>query len=136
MKTIGNLIWFVFSGLWLGLSYFAAGLVSCLTIIGIPFGIQSMKLAVYVMWPFGQELVPKQQDHLLRGILNIIWIIIGGFWLAIFHVALGLVLCVTVIGIPFGIKNFKMAKLALFPFAFSVMPKGLGDPNSGPVSGA
>ena len=134
MKTIGNLIWFVLSGLWLGLGYFAAGIVSCLTLIGIPFGIQSFKLAVYVMWPFGQELVPKEQDHLLRGILNIVWIVVGGFWLALFHIVLGLILSLSILGLPFGIKNFSMAKLALFPFAYSVTPKGMGDPNSGPLA--
>lgn len=134
MKTIGNLVWFILSGLWLGISYLVAGIVSCLTIIGIPFGIQSMKLAGYVMWPFGRELVPRTDARLARGILNIIWIIIGGFWLSLFHVVLGVILCVTIIGLPFGIKNLSMAKLALFPFDYSVASGRSVDPNSGPLA--
>lgn len=134
MKTIGNLIWFVLSGLWLGIAYIVAGVVSCLTLLGIPFGIRSFKLASYVMWPFGKELRPKEEDKLLRGVLNILWIVVGGFWLALFHIVLGLILSLTIIGLPFGLKNFSMAKLALFPFAYVVVPKGLADPNCGPLA--
>lgn len=134
MKTLGNIIWFVISGLWLGIGYFIAGVLSCLTLIGIPFGIQSIKLATYVMWPFGQTLVLRQENHIVRGILNVIWIIIGGFWLAAFHVVLGVILCVTIVGLPFGIKNLSMAKLPCSPFVYVVVPKTLADPNSGPLT--
>lgn len=133
MKTIGNILWFVFSGLWLGLSYIIAGLIACLTIIGIPFGIQAFKLARYVMWPFGRELHDSEGHRFSRGVLNIVWIIVGGVWLALEHLLLGVILCLTIIGIPFGIKNFSMAKLALFPFDYKVQRKGSTDPNDGPI---
>ena len=122
MKTIGNLIWFVLCGVWLGLSYLIAGIIACITIIGIPFGIQAFKLAGYVMWPFGRTLHESVGNRFSKGVMNVIWIIVGGIWLAIEHVLFGAILCLTIIGIPFGIKNFSMAKLALFPFDYSVGP--------------
>jgi uncharacterized membrane protein YccF (DUF307 family) len=134
MKTIGNIIWFVLCGVWLGIAYILAGIVSCITIIGIPFGIQSFKLAGYVMWPFGRQLVESEGHRFSKGVLNIVWIIFGGIWLAITHVAFGVLLCITILGIPFGIKNFSMAKLALFPFDFSVERKGDPGPNEAPLS--
>ncbi|MGB6059069.1 MAG: YccF domain-containing protein [Microthrixaceae bacterium] len=134
MKTIGNTLWFVLCGVWLGLAYVIAGVASCLTVIGIPFGFQSFKLASYVMWPFGREFVEASGRKLSRGILNVIWIVIGGVWLALGHLLLGILLCVTIIGIPFGLKNFSMAKLALFPFDYSVQVKGDPGPNEAPLS--
>lgn len=134
MKTIGNIIWFVLSGVWLGISYLLAGIIACITIIGIPFGIQAFKLAGYVMWPFGRTLHESPGHRFSKGVMNIIWIIVGGIWLAIEHVLFGTLLCLTIIGIPFGIKNFSMAKLALFPFDYSVGPSGDSAPaESGPV---
>jgi len=135
VKTIANLIWFILSGVWLGIAYLVAGVVACLTIIGIPFGIQSFKLAGYVMWPFGRTLAESSGHRFSKGVMNVIWIIVGGIWLAITHVLLGALLCLTIIGIPFGIKNFSMAKLALFPFDYSVVDRDV-DPapaESGPV---
>ncbi len=120
MKTIGNIIWFVLSGVWLGISYILAGIIACITIIGIPFGIQAFKMAGYVMWPFGRTLHENDGHRFSKGVMNIVWIIVGGFWLALEHVLFGVILCLTIIGIPFGIKNFSMAKLALFPFDYSV----------------
>ena len=134
MKTIGNIIWFVLSGLWLGISYLLAGLIACVTIIGIPFGIQAFKMAGYVMWPFGRTLHESPGHRFSKGVMNVIWIVVGGLWLAIEHVLLGAILCVTIIGIPFGIKNFSMTKLALFPFDYSVGPTAdRGAAESGPV---
>jgi uncharacterized membrane protein YccF (DUF307 family) len=107
----------------------------CITIIGIPFGIQAFKLAGYVMWPFGRTLQESPGHRFSKGVMNVVWIIIGGLWLALAHVLLGVVLCLTILGIPFGIKNFSMAKLALFPFDFSVVDSDV-DPapaESGPV---
>jgi len=136
VKTIGNILWFVVSGLWLGLSYIVAGLIACITIIGIPFGIQAFKLAGYVMWPFGRELRDSEGHRFSKGVMNVIWIIVGGVWLALEHLLLGVILCLTIIGIPFGIKNFSMAKLALFPFDYAVARKGDPDPNDGPIVAA
>ena len=134
MKTIGNILWFVLCGVWLGIAYIVAGLIACLTLIGIPFGIQSFKLAGYVMWPFGRELVESPGARFSKGVMNIIWIIVGGLWLAIGHVLFGIVLCITILGIPFGLKNFSMAKLALFPFDYSVERKGEPSPNEAPLT--
>lgn len=135
MKTIGNVIWFVVCGIWLGIAYLLAGALSCITIIGIPFGIQSFKLAGYVMWPFGRELQESPGNRFSKGVFNIIWIIIGGLWLAIGHVLFGVILCITILGIPFGLKNFSMAKLALFPFDYAVVAKGEPGPNEAPLTG-
>ncbi len=134
MRTIGNVIWFILCGVWLGIAYILAGIVSCITIIGIPFGIQSFKLAGYVMWPFGRQLVESPGHRFSKGVFNIVWIIFGGIWLAITHVVFGILLCITILGIPFGIKNFSMAKLALFPFDFSVERKGDPGPNEAPIT--
>ena len=134
MRTIGNAIWFILCGVWLGIAYILAGVVSCITIIGIPFGIQSFKLAGYFMWPFGRQLVESPGNRFSKGVFNIIWIIFGGIWLAITHVIFGILLCITILGIPFGIKNFSMAKLALFPFDFSVERKGDPGPNEAPLT--
>lgn len=134
MKTIGNIVWFVLCGVWLGIAYLLAGLLACITLIGIPFGIQSFKLAGYVMWPFGRELVESAGHRFSKGVMNIVWIVIGGLWLALAHLLFGIVLCITILGIPFGLKNFSMARLALFPFDYSVQPKGLAGPNEAPLS--
>lgn len=133
MKTIGNILWFILCGVWLAITYLLAGVLSCITLIGIPFGIQSFKLAGYVAWPFGRELQEQPGARFSKGVLNIIWIIIGGLWLSLAHILFGVVLCVTIIGIPFGIKNFSMAKLALFPFAYGVVKKGEAGPNDAPL---
>lgn len=121
MKTVGNLVWFVFFGAWLGVGYLAAGVLSCLSVIGIPFGVQSFKLAGFVMWPFGRELREGNGHRLSKGVLNIVWIVFGGAWLALGHLLFGVLACLTLVGIPFGLKNFSMAKLALFPFDYSVV---------------
>ena len=134
MKTIGNVIWLVVFGVWLGVGYLLAGLLACLTLIGIPFGLQSFKLAGFVMWPFGRQLREGTGHRFSKGVLNIIWIVIGGVWLALAHLLLGVLACLTVIGIPFGLKNFAMAKLALFPFDSAVGPTGSPGPNDAPVA--
>ena len=91
-------------------------------------------MASYVMWPFGRTLHESPGHRFSKGVMNVIWIVVGGLWLAIEHVLLGAILCVTIIGIPFGIKNFSMAKLALFPFDYSVGPTAdRGAAESGPV---
>src|SRR3982750_3289573 len=116
MKTIGNVLWFVLCGVWMGIAYLLAGVVSCITIIGIPFGIQSFKLAGYALWPFGRVVVRRSdRDAGLSCLGNVIWFFLSGLWLALRHVLTGLLLCVTIIGIPFGIASFKLAGLAIAP---------------------
>jgi uncharacterized membrane protein YccF (DUF307 family) len=124
MSLIGNLIWFIFGGLLLGLVYIFGGLVLCLTIVGIPFGVQIMKLGLFAMWPFGGEVVPKERSMgCLPLLLNVLWIIFGGIEVALSHLALGVAFCVTIIGIPFGLQHFKLMILALLPFGNEVVRK-------------
>jgi len=119
MKFLGNIIWFLFGGFIAAIEWFVAGLLLCLTIIGIPMGIQCMKIAGLVMWPFGKEV--KIGKFGVGGlILNIIWLIIFGLELALSHLIFGLICCVTIIGIPFDIQHFKLAKLGLMPFGAKI----------------
>lgn len=122
MSLIGNLIWFIFGGLILGLGYILGGLVLCLTIVGIPFGIKVMKLGLFAMWPFGGEVVQREKPMgCLSLLLNVIWIIFGGIEVALSHLALGVVFCCTIIGIPFGLQHFKLMLMALMPFGHEVV---------------
>lgn len=117
MKFIGNILWIALGGIFISLYYALMGLLFCLTIIGIPFGMQLFKMAGFALWPFGHEVVPGSNDGgCLSLIMNIIWIVFGGIEIAIAHVGLGIFFCITIIGIPFGIQHFKMALLALVPF--------------------
>lgn len=122
MKTLGNIIWLLFGGLMIALEYFIAGVLLMVTIIGIPFGLQALKLGVMAIWPFGSQVVPiESSSGCLNLIMNIIWIIIGGIPIAITHLFWGVILCITIIGIPFGKQHFKMLPLALFPFGKQVI---------------
>ena len=124
-RTIGNILWVVLAGFWMALGYVGAGVVQCITIIGIPFGIQSFKLAGYALWPFGRVVVQRSdRDAGLSCLGNVIWFFLSGLWLALGHVLSGLLLCVTIIGIPFGIASFKLAGLAIAPFGKRVVPGG------------
>ena len=122
MKLLGNIIWILFGGLFIALYYFLFGLLLCLTVVGIPFGLQLMKMAGFALWPFGHEVQAGPQDSgCLSVCMNIIWIIFGGIEIALTHLGLGVVFCVTVIGIPFGLQHFKMALLALVPFGKTIV---------------
>ena len=121
MRTIGNLLWLILAGIWLAIGYVFAGVLCCITIIGIPFGVQSFKLAGYALWPFGRVVVHRPDSGGVSVIANIIWLVLGGIWLALGHVIAGLLLCITIIGIPFGIASFKMAGLALVPFGKEIV---------------
>ncbi|MFE1789472.1 YccF domain-containing protein, partial [Streptomyces sp. NPDC059525] len=103
MKTILNVIWLILSGIWLFLGYCLAGLILCVTIIGIPFGIAAFRIAVYALWPFGYTTVERRDAGAGSFIGNILWLLLAGWWLALGHIATGIALCVTIIGIPFGI---------------------------------
>ena len=117
MKTIGNILWFLFTGLGAGISWFFLGLIWCITIIGIPFGKQCFKLAKLAFWPFGTNVNGNFGSH---PIANIIWFVFGGFGLFFSFAFPGLIWCITIIGIPFGKQCFKLAKLAAFPFGATV----------------
>ena len=119
MGCLGNAIWFLFGGLFLGLSWAVVGLLWCITIVGIPIGVQCFKFAGLAFFPFGKEV--RFGGGIGSLLMNILWLIFGGVALAVEAAAIGLVFCVTVIGIPFGMQCFKLAKLALMPFGSSVL---------------
>lgn len=117
MNLIGNIIWIIFGGFFVFLEYLIGGLILCLTIIGIPFGIQCFKLALVALAPFGMEFQSSErQTGCLSTLLNIIWILCGGIWIALTHLFFGILLCITIIGIPFGMQHFKLMGLAFTPF--------------------
>lgn len=118
MKLIGNILWFILEGFWLALAWLLAGLIMCITIVGIPLGVQCFKLAGFVLFPFGKQI--NYGGGAVRFVLNLIWIILFGWELALAAVAMGLVWCVTIVGIPFGIQSFKLAKLAFMPFGTTI----------------
>jgi uncharacterized membrane protein YccF (DUF307 family) len=123
MRVLGNLIWLVLAGIWLAIGYLVAGILNCLTIIGIPFGIQSFKLSGYALWPFGRVVVRRPGSFGIVSLIgNVLWLILGGLVLALLHLVVGILLCLTVIGIPLGLASMKMARLALTPFGKQVVP--------------
>lgn len=129
MRTLGNVLWLLLAGVWLAIGYAVAGLLACLTIIGIPLGIAAFRLAGFVLWPFGRTAVFKRSAGTWSLLGNIIWLLLLGWELAIAHVVAGLLLCVTVIGIPFGIACWKMVPLALFPLGREIVPIGASTPD-------
>ena len=121
MKTIGNILWFVLAGVWLAIGYAAAGLVMCITIIGIPFGVQAFKLAAFSLWPFGRQVVRRPDGGCLETGFNVVWLILFGWGIFLAHLVAGALLCITIIGIPFGVQAFKLSVLALWPFGREVV---------------
>jgi uncharacterized membrane protein YccF (DUF307 family) len=121
MRTIGNLLWFVLAGWWLALGYLVAGVLACVLIVTIPFGIAAFRLAGYAVWPFGRRVVVAREAGLPSIVGNVIWIVLFGWELAILHVVVGLLLMITIIGIPFGVASLKLAVLALVPLGTRVV---------------
>jgi uncharacterized membrane protein YccF (DUF307 family) len=122
MRTLLNLLWFVLSGLWLALGYLLAGIIMCLLIITIPFGIASFRLAAYVLWPFGRTVVARPDAGAASMVGNVVWFLLVGLWMAIAHLSLGFLLCLTIVGIPLGIGNFKLAAVAIAPLGKEIVP--------------
>ena len=116
-NLLGNIIWVIFGGFIAALGYFIGGLVLCITIVGIPFGLQCFKIGVFVLRPFGLQAVSTEGSAgCLSLLLNTVWIISGGFATALAHLTFGAVLCLTIIGIPFGLQHFKLIEISLMPF--------------------
>ena len=121
MKILGNIIWLLFGGILIALEYCIASLLMMITIVGIPFGIQTMKLAVLALLPFGSKVTDGgNSGGCLYVLMNVIWILLGGIWICLSHLAFGLLFCITIIGIPFGKQHFKMAALSLTPFGKNI----------------
>ncbi len=121
MRTVLNVLWLLLSGLWLAIGYALAGLVLCVLIITIPFGVACFRLAAFVLWPFGRAVVRKPDAGAPSTIANVLWFVLAGLWMAIAHVVLGIVLCVTIIGIPLGLGNFKLAAVAIAPLGKEIV---------------
>jgi uncharacterized membrane protein YccF (DUF307 family) len=115
-------IWLVLAGLWLALGYLLAAILLAITIVGLPFAKQSLKLARYALWPFGWALVESpDRMRTLSAVGNVLWFVLAGWWLALVHLVSGIALCLTIVGIPLGIADIKMAGAALVPFGRSVV---------------
>ena len=122
MRTLLNLIWLVLAGFWLAVGYAIAGIICCVLIVTIPFGIAAFRIAGFTLWPFGRTMVDKPSAGAGAVIGNLIWIIFAGWWLALGHLATGIALCVTIIGIPLGVANFKLIPISLVPLGKEIVP--------------
>ena len=121
MSLLGNIIWLILGGFVTAVGYILGGLLMCLTIIGIPLGVGAINLGFAVLMPFGKQVVPNRNNiNLLAVIFNILWIVVIGWGIAVAHLVSGVILCVTVIGIPFGVQHFKLIPVALLPFSFKL----------------
>lgn len=122
MRILGNLIWLIFGGIIIAVEYFIGSIILIITIVGIPFGIQTLKMASLALWPFGRTTrVDVRALGCLYILMNIIWLLTGGLWIALTHAIFGLILCITIIGIPFGLQHFKLTAIALSPFGRDIV---------------
>jgi uncharacterized membrane protein YccF (DUF307 family) len=122
MRTLLNLIWLVLAGFWLAIGYAVAGVICCVLIVTIPFGIAAFRIAGFTLWPFGRTMVDKPSAGAGAVLGNIIWVVFAGWWLALGHLATGIALCVTIIGIPLGLANFKLIPISLLPLGKEIVP--------------
>ncbi|MFE4503149.1 YccF domain-containing protein [Rhodococcus sp. NPDC056743] len=121
MRLLLNVIWLVFGGFWLALGYFAAGIICCILIITIPFGIAAFRIGIYALWPFGKTVVDKPTAGVGSMIGNVIWVIIAGIWLAIGHIVTAVAMAITIIGIPLAVANLKMIPISLMPLGKEIV---------------
>ncbi|MFF1944079.1 YccF domain-containing protein [Rhodococcus qingshengii] len=121
MRIVLNVIWLVFGGFWLALGYFAAGIICCILIITIPFGIAAFRIGIYALWPFGKTVVDKPTAGVGSMIGNVIWVIIAGIWLAIGHIVTAVAMAITIIGIPLAVANLKMIPISLMPLGKEIV---------------
>lgn len=123
VRTLLNIIWFILSGLWLWLAYMLAGVICCILIVTIPWGIASFRIANYVAWPFGRTVVEKPTSGIGALLGNIVWFLVAGWWLALAHLSTAIALCLTIIGIPLAIANLKLIPVTLLPLGKQIVPK-------------
>ncbi len=121
MRLLANIIWFVFAGFWLFVGYAFAALLCFVFIVTIPFGIAALRIAFFGVWPFGRAVVPQPGKGLGSSLGNVLWFILGGWWLALLHLITGVLLCLTIIGIPFGLANFKLINVSMRPFGREIV---------------
>ncbi len=116
-----NIIWLVLAGFWMALGYLLAAVICFILIITIPFGIASLRIAGFALWPFGRTVVRRPTAGAASAIGNVIWLVLCGWWLALGHIITGVALCITIIGIPFGIANFKLIPISLLPLGRDIV---------------
>jgi uncharacterized membrane protein YccF (DUF307 family) len=122
MSILGNLVWLIFGGIIIAIEYFIGSILLMITIVGIPFGIQTLKMGALAIWPFGRDTrVHARASGCLYILMNLIWLLCGGIWIALTHALFGLLLCITIIGIPFGLQHFKLTAVALNPFGRDIV---------------
>jgi uncharacterized membrane protein YccF (DUF307 family) len=122
MKILGNLVWLIFGGFIIAIEYFIGSIILMVTIVGIPFGIQTLKMAALAIWPFGRDTrVHERASGCLYILMNILWLVCGGIWIALTHAFFGVFLCITIIGIPFGLQHFKLTAIAINPFGRDIV---------------
>src|SRR3954451_21013349 len=121
MRFLLNVIWLVFSGIWMAIGYAVAGVVAFVFVVTIPFGIASFRMANYALWPFGRTVLRRSDAGAASALGNVLWFLLFGWWLALGHVVSGMLLCITVIGIPLGVANFKMIPIALLPLGREIV---------------
>jgi uncharacterized membrane protein YccF (DUF307 family) len=122
VRVVLNIIWLLFAGIWLAIGYAIVGLICFVLIITIPFGIAAWRIAGYALWPFGRTVIRRRDAGIGSAIGNVIWLIVAGIWLAIGHLVTGVLLCLTIIGIPLGIADFKMIPISLLPLGREIVP--------------
>ncbi len=121
MSLLGNIIWLIFGGLPAAIGYFIGGVLFCVSIVGIPFGMASLRLASGVLSPFGKSVVPRASGQgLIATVFNVIWVLLFGWAIAITHITGGLILAITIVGLPFARQHFKLIPVALFPFSYEL----------------
>lgn len=133
MRTLLNIIWLLFGGIWLALGYFLFGLLACLLIVTIPVGVASIRMGSYALWPFGKTVVNKPSAGVGSALMNGLWFVIGGLWLAIGHLTTAAVQAVTIVGIPLAIANLKMIPVTCFPFGKQIVDSDSIPPGMQPV---
>jgi uncharacterized membrane protein YccF (DUF307 family) len=122
MNLLGNLIWLIFGGIIIAIEYFIGSIILMITIIGIPFGVQTLKMASLALWPFGRDSrVDARSSGCIYIFMNVLWLLTGGLWIAMTHLVFGALLCITIIGIPFGLQHFKLTGIALSPFGRDIV---------------
>lgn len=121
MRLVLNVIWLVLSGFWMFLAYLLAGLVCCILIITIPWGIASFRIAFYALWPFGRTIVDRPTAGTISFLGNVIWFVFAGLWLSIGHLVTGVLMCLTIIGIPLGLASFKLIPISIAPLGKEIV---------------
>ncbi len=123
MRLLLNIVWVIFAGFWLALGYVFAAVLCFILIVTIPFGIASLRIALYALWPFGRTVVKRPDAGVASGIGNVLWLVLCGWWIALGHLITGVLLCVTIIGIPLGLGDFRMIPISLLPLGREIVPE-------------